>query len=304
MQLSRQEIRQVRSWQHLSLTILSVIQQYFSDFIHEPSMMDVLKSLPWDPFVYLPQPGDLIPEGRGGWEALAVGCKLYKGSSCKFVLHLVETTESRNGVGCTGNIYCPAGGQGLCGQAFPTCHMCGPHGVVCPGIVHGREGAHMHTGVRGSLARSVWGRLGCRVQVASTCLRCQTHPRARVLAGYALCWQAAHSHESFVWDLWMAKSLVWAAMQIRMPASWNPGQIPLALLVNLQLGFNVVTAHPKCGKNSLSPSSANLTRTPQLMGEQSRLFLESLHECVKRCRWQEITEQRCKGSGRFSAALT
>lgn len=77
-------------------------------------------------------------------------------------------------------------------------------------------------------------------------------------------------------------------------ASWNPGQIPLVLLVNLQLGFTVVTAHPKCGKNSLSPSIANLTHAPQLMGEQSRLFLESLHECMKWSQWQGITKPHCK----------
>lgn len=77
-------------------------------------------------------------------------------------------------------------------------------------------------------------------------------------------------------------------------ASWNPRQIPLALFVNLQLGFTVVTAHPKCGKNSLSPSLANLTHVPQLMGEQSRLFLESLHKCMKQSQWQGITKPHCK----------
>lgn len=77
-------------------------------------------------------------------------------------------------------------------------------------------------------------------------------------------------------------------------ASWNPGQIPLALSVNLQLGFTVVTAHPKCGKNSLSPSIANLTHVPQLMGEQSRLFLESLHEGMKQSWWQGITKLHWK----------
>lgn len=119
-------------------------------------MMGVLKSLPWDPFVYLPQPGDWIPEGRGCWEALAAGCRLYKGTNCKFVLHLVETTESRNGVGCMGSNHCRAWGQGLCGQAFPRCRVwCSWSGV--PGQCARQRGCTDAHRCSANLARSSGG---------------------------------------------------------------------------------------------------------------------------------------------------